>query len=673
MKRLAIVATALMATWLSPALAQNPGFADSGLIGKLEAPEIISDPARWPKTFKEAPQLAEQVKAGLLPSVDKRVPSEPMVVKPLREVGKYGGTWRRGFLGLGDRENGNRIRAGDKLLFWDAAGTGIMPSVARGYELSADGKRTTLFLRKGMKWSDGSPFTADDFVFWAEDMNTNKDLVPTPAPELSVNGKPGRIIKIDETTVAFDFDEPYFLFPRMLAGDTQVGGGQSRLQSDSRELGPYAPAHYLKKFLPKYSSVEALNAEAKAAGYNNWVQHFQFKSDWSLNIDVPTLAAWKMTSPINKQTWVLERNPYYYAVDTAGNQLPYIDKVQLTLAENPEVINLRAIAGEFDYMERFIDLAKLPVFLENAERGGYRVRLDPGFNGSDSQLYFNLSYKTDPEIRKWFQKVEFRRALSLGIDRSQLNDAFWLGLGVISTPIPADIIPESPGKDYRLRWMELNVKKANELLDSIGLTKKNREGFRLRTDNGEMLRIQIDVAQTLPPTWPQQAEMIIQQWKAIGIAADAKLLERSLFYTRVRNDDNQMSIFSNNGSESLYLYPSPALPVDPMSSQGGAGHAKWYASNGATGMKPESAEMLKAYDLLRGASSMHEDERTKAAQEIWRLAVDNVWTIGLVGLSPNYMGTRVVNLKLENVPERVCTSQHCRTPWSAHPYQWFYK
>ena len=673
MKRLAIVATALMATWLSPALAQNPGFADSGLIGKLEAPEIISDPARWPKTFKEAPQLAEQVKAGLLPSVDKRVPSEPMVVKPLREVGKYGGTWRRGFLGLGDRENGNRIRAGDKLLFWDAAGTGIMPSVARGYELSADGKRTTLFLRKGMKWSDGSPFTADDFVFWAEDMNTNKDLVPTPAPELSVNGKPGRIIKIDETTVAFDFDEPYFLFPRMLAGDTQVGGGQSRLQSDSRELGPYAPAHYLKKFLPKYSSVEALNAEAKAAGYNNWVQHFQFKSDWSLNIDVPTLAAWKMTSPINKQTWVLERNPYYYAVDTAGNQLPYIDKVQLTLAENPEVINLRAIAGEFDYMERFIDLAKLPVFLENAERGGYRVRLDPGFNGSDSQLYFNLSYKTDPEIRKWFQKIEFRRALSLGIDRSQLNDAFWLGLGVISTPIPADIIPESPGKDYRLRWMELNVKKANELLDSIGLTKKNREGFRLRTDNGEMLRIQIDVAQTLTPTWPQQAEMIIQQWKAIGIAADAKLLERSLFYTRVRNDDNQMSIFSNNGSESLYLYPSPALPVDPMSSQGGAGHAKWYASNGATGMKPESAEMLKAYDLLRGASSMHEDERTKAAQEIWRLAVDNVWTIGLVGLSPNYMGTRVVNLKLENVPERVCTSQHCRTPWSAHPYQWFYK
>ena len=145
--------------------------------------------------------------------------------------------WRRGFLGPGDRENGNRVRSGDKLLFWDATGTKIVPSVAKGYELSADGKRTTLFLRKGMKWSDGAPFTADDFVFWFEDMYQNKDLVPTQAPEMMINGKPGRIVKLDETTVAFEFDEPHYLFPQFLAGDTQIGGGQSRLQSDARELG----------------------------------------------------------------------------------------------------------------------------------------------------------------------------------------------------------------------------------------------------------------------------------------------------------------------------------------------------------------------------------------------------------------------------------------------------
>ena len=265
------------------------------------------------------------------------------------------------------------------------------------------------------------------------------------------------------------------------------------------------------------------------------------------------------------------------------------------------------------------------------------------------------------------------RALALGIDRGQLNEAFWLGLGVISTSMPSKEIPESPGEDYRLRWATLDLKQANALLDSIGLTKKDREGYRLRTDNGERLRFQIDVAQTLTPTWPQQAEMIIQQWKAIGIYADTKLFERGLFYTRIRNDDHQLTIFSNNGSESLYLYPNPVLPVDPISSQGGAALAKWWASNGTTGIGPEEPELLKAFDLLRSAGSLREAERTKVAQEIWKLAVDRVWTIGIVGRSPTYMGTRVVNAKLENVPERVCTSQHCRTPWSAWPQQWYYK
>ena len=648
-------------------------FEQSGLVGKLEAPTVITDPARMPKSFKEAPQLADLVKAGKLPPVADRLGAEPMVIQPLRNIGTYGGIWRRGFLGPADGENGNRIRAGDKLLYWNGAGTEIAPQVAKGYELSEDGKTTKIFLRKGMKWSDGAPFTADDFIFWFKEMYPIKDLIPVPVPELSIKGKPGRIVKIDETTIAFEFDEAYFLFPRLLAGDTQIGGGQSRLQSDGRSFGPYAPAHYLRKYLPASSSVEALTAEAKANGYDNWVQYFRYRSDWRLNSETPTLAAWKMVQPIRGQIWLLERNPFYYVVDTAGNQLPYIDKVQLTLAENPEVINLRAVAGEYDYMERFIDLAKLPVFMENADRGGYRVALDPGFNGSDSMLYVNMSYRQDPEIRKWLQNVDFRRALSMGIDRGQLNEAFWLGLGVISTSIPSPEIPESPGEEYRLRWAELNVKKANAMLDAIGLSKKDGEGFRLRTDNGQRLRVQIDVAQTLTPTWPQQAEMILQQWKAIGIYADTKLFERGLFYTRIRNDDHQLTIFTNNGSESLFLYPNPVLPVDPISSQGGAAIAKWWASNGAAGIAPEDPLLVKAFDLLRTAGGLREAERTKVAQEIWKMVADQAWTIGIVGLSPTYMGTRVVNKKLENVPGRVCTSQHCRTPWSAWPQQWYYR
>jgi peptide/nickel transport system substrate-binding protein len=670
MRSILIVLTVLLS---GTALAQQPDLSQSGLVGKLENPTIVTDPAQWPKKFGEAPALAELVKAGKLPPVEQRVPQEPMVIKPLRSVGKYGGMWRRGFLGPGDSENGNRVRASDKLLFWDVNGTHIAPNVAKGSETSADGRRTTLFLRKGMKWSDGAPFTADDFMFWYQDMYQNKDLIKSPAPELATNGKQGRISKLDDTTVVFEFDDPHFLFASQLAGDTQVGGGQSRLQSEERELGLYAPAHYLKQFLPKYSSVESLNEKAKAAGFDNWAQVFKIKSDWRLNPDVPTISAWRMVQPINGQTWVLERNAYFWAVDTEGNQLPYLDKVQLTLAENPEVINLRAIAGEYDYMERFIDLAKLPVFLENAARGKYKVHLDPGFNGSDSELKFNFAYRLDPEIQKWFANLDFRRALALGIDREQINEAFFLGLGVTGTPIPADIIPESPGKDYRQRWATLDVAKANAMLDAVGLKKKDAEGFRLRTDNGERLRLQIDVAQTLSPTWPQQAEMIIQQWRAIGIWADMRLFERSLFYTRVRNDQNQIVLWSNNGSESMYLYTIPVLPIDPQSSFGGAAYAQWYASNGAIGIKPTDPELLKGFDLLRGAASQPEERRVQIAQEIWKLLVDQVWSIGVVGQSPAYMGTRVVNERLENVPARTCVSQHCRTPWSGHPEQWYYR
>jgi peptide/nickel transport system substrate-binding protein len=211
------------------------------------------------------------------------------------------------------------------------------------------------------------------------------------------------------------------------------------------------------------------------------------------------------------------------------------------------------------------------------------------------------------------------------------------------------------------------------MLDAIGLKKKDAEGFRLRADNGERLRLQIDVAQTLSPTWPQQAEMIIQQWRAIGIWADMRLFERSLFYTRVRNDQNQIVLWSNNGSESLYLYTIPVLPIDPQSSFGGAAYAQWYASNGAAGIKPTDPELLKGFDLLRSAVSQPEEKRIETAQEIWKLLVDQVWSIGIVGQSPAYMGTRVVNERLENVPARTCVSQHCRTPWSGHPEQWYYR
>ena len=675
MRRREFGATLLAASGLaSAAMAQSSGSVrDSALVGELEGPTLVSDPARRPQRFAEAPMLAEQVRAGRLPPVEQRLPQDLMVVQPLRSVGRYGGTWRRGFIGPGDSENGNRLMSADKPLFFDRTGTQIVPCLCKGYEVSADGKRTTVFLRKGMRWSDGTPHTADDWVFWFEDLYKNPDLVPAPAPEMSADGKPGRVEKVDETTVVFIFEAANYLFPYLLAGDTLVGGGQTRQQSDGRAYSVYAPMHYLKQFLPKYSSAEALNAQARAAGFTTWVQLFRNKSDWRLNRDLPTLSAWRMVQPITGQQWVLERNPYFYAVDTEGNQLPYIDRIQMTLAENPEVVNLRAIAGDYDYQERFIDLGKLPILLENRQRSRYRVHLDPGFNGGDTVLFPSLTYTEDKEIGALLADARFRRALSLGIDREQLNEVFWLGLGTPGSVIPDRIIPESPGEEWRTKWSTHEPAQANRLLDSMGLTRKDREGLRLRRDNGQRLRIEIAVAQTLSPTWPQQAEMIVQHWRQIGIAADVKVMERSLALTRALNDQHQIFMWTNNGTESLYLYPRYALPVDPTAGVMGNAHALWFASNGQRGTAPTEPEMKRAFDLMRAAAGQQEAERIKTAQEVWKIIVEQQWGIGIVGLSPAFMGVRVVSERLENVPARTGVSQHIRTPWGARPEQWYFK
>jgi peptide/nickel transport system substrate-binding protein len=445
----ALASGAVALTGLAPtaALAGQAGEQKIGsqLIGKLEGPSLVLDPAKFPKKFAEAPMLAEMVKAGKLPPVEKRIPEEPMVVKPLHSIGKYGGTWRRGFTGPGDGENGNRIVSTDKILFWDYTGTKIMPCIAKDWKVSDDGRVVVITLRKGHKWSDGQPFTADDFVFWYEDVYMNKDIQPSPHPDFMVNGKPGRLTKRDEYTVMFEFPEPNYLFVDILAGSTAMGGGQATQQHFGRTMGAYMPTHYIKQFLPKYSSRDEVDRKAKAAGFDGWLSYIKNRWDWRLNPELPTLGPWKTVSPINTPTWGLERNPYYYGIDSEGNQLPYLDKINMGVAENLEVLNLRAIAGQYDLQERHTAMGKIPVFLENRSKGNYDLRLDPALNGSDATLQINHAYDADPEIAKWLHNRDFRRALSLGIERDQLNETFWLGIGVAGSIIPSESSPYSPG------------------------------------------------------------------------------------------------------------------------------------------------------------------------------------------------------------------------------------
>ena len=300
-------------------------------------------------------------------------------------------------------------------------------------------------------------------------------------------------------------------------------------------------------------------------------------------------------------------------MDTAGNQLPYIDKVVLTLAENLEVLNLRAIAGEYDYASRHVDLGKLPVFIENQQRGNYKVYLDPG-DYCDLIIKFNLNYDADAEIAKWFNTADFRRALSLGIDRDQINETFWLGTATPGSVVPVDSNKYNPGPQYRKLWATLDVKKANEMLDKIGLSKKDSEGYRLRADGKGRLRIEIMTLGGQFVQYTQISEMIREQWKKIGIDLQVQEVERSLAIKRAAANEQQLGAWNNDGSEHLFTFPIHVFPfkVDAVASSGPL-YAKWFRSGGTQGKEPEP-RMKELMEKWKKAFGVPEKERDPARQ-----------------------------------------------------------
>src|SRR5437870_374134 len=663
------VVGALVCLVAAGALAQVA--SKSSLIGKLEGPEVVTDPAKLPKQLKEAPQLAALVKAGKLPPVAERVGQDPLVIKPLKEIGKYGGTWRAGFTGPADFWNGFRCCSGpDHLMFWDYTGDKAVPNLARGLEMQDGGRAWLVRLRRGMKWSDGKPFTADDFVFWFEDIYRNKDLVPTPSAAMAINGKQGEIQKVDTYTVKFKFPEPYYMFPDMLAGSTDVGGQAWR---GALGLGAYAPAHYLKQFHPKYISQADLDKKVKDAKFDSWVRMFLFKNDWSLNPELPVVSPWKTVTPINTPTWTLERNPYSVWVDPAGNQLPYIDRVVLTLAENLEVINLRAIAGEYDFQARHLDLAKVPVFIENQQKGNYKLHLDPGDYGGDLIIKFNLSYEADPEVAKWMNTTDFRRALALGIDRDQINETFWLGTGTPSSVVPADSNKYNPGPQYRKMWATLDLKKANEMLDKVGLAKKDAEGDRLRTDGKGRLRIEIMTLGGQFLQFTQIAEMIREQWKKIGIDLTVQEVERSLALQRTAANEQQLAAWNIARSEHHFTFPLHVFPWEVAAvASSGPLYVKWFLSAGAQGKEPEP-KMRELMDKWKKAFGVPEKERIQLGKDVWKIAAEEVYIIGVIGMGPASMGVRVVKNNMGNIPSRQYNSPDGKTPGISRPITFYWK
>jgi peptide/nickel transport system substrate-binding protein len=621
---------------------------------EISYPKQYNSPAEYQKItgkritkFSEAPMLAELVKQGKLPPLEKRLPEEPAVVEPLEEIGQYGGKMRVAFTGAG--EASEILIQGLLTAEMYRLGKPI-PNIVKDFKASKDQKVFTFYLRKGLKWSDGEPFTVDDILFWYEDVIGNKELTPTFPLWLTFGADrtPAKFEKIDDYTLRITFAGPKPDFIQRMATTGQ------------REI--FMPKHYLRQFHPKYQDPKKLEAMAKEAKFDFWYQYFWNRNDWTTNPDRPVMFPWKVKVPSPNTPVILERNPYYWKVDPAGNQLPYIDSIVIDVVSNAELINIKAMSGDLDFQARHLFLANYPAFMENRSKGNYRVLRWTRPATAEPMIALNQNAK-DPKLKKLFQERKFRIALSLAINRNEINQVVFLGLG---TPMQASLSKRDPyySPEWAKAYAEYNPKEANKLLDTLGLTKRDKDGFRLFPD-GSPLNLTIEVAPIFAD-WVTVCEMVANYWGKVGIKTAIKVEQDTLYYTRARAGEPDIVAFpfDNTAAWGILVFPDhvigthSAVPWIPE-------YARWYLSGGKSGEEP-TGDIKRIYQLWdRAISSTSEKERASAIKGIIDIHKRNIYLIGTVG---DYPLLCIVKNNLRNVPEGVD-----QWPCLGFPEQFFFK
>ncbi|MBE3064273.1 MAG: ABC transporter substrate-binding protein [Spirochaetes bacterium] len=612
--------------------------------------------------YKEAPVLAELVKAGKLPPVDQRLPENPLVV-PGDQIGQYGGVWRRGFLGPSDFNGVNRVIY-DVLVRFGPNGATIEMKLAESVTPSADYRTWTVKLRKGSKGSDGSPFSADDIMYWYKDVLLNKDLVPAiPSWMQNKDGTTGLVEKVDDLSARWTFKDPNTNF--LLELTTKDYG--------DRQYPVFQPSKYMKQFHAAYAKKEDLDKMVAEAKFKTWVELYANKQSPFDNPERPGMAAWVASNRISEQIFILKRNPYFVGVDKAGNQLPYLDEVQLKFFTDAQALNLAAIAGELDEQERHVNLLNFPVLKENEQKlGKYKIYLWSSPGGQDAGVVFNQTYAKDPELGKLFATRDFRIAMSQAINRNQINESAFLGTGEPRQSVPKKGHPYYPGDEYAFKYTQYNPEEAGRLLDSIGLDKKDSEGFRL-FPSGRRVAFELPVVEVFGP-YRDIGTLITRDFERVGIKATMQIRERALHFQMRQANDLQAELWNQDTAGFPFtgstkydfrkdLYGN--LTYGPL-------WKPWFDTNGKDGVEPPP-EAKKIIELQDRSKTVGPDEKVKIAQEIFRIWVDNMFEVGTVGLTATDQGVAVVNAKLQNVPIKLTKDWPLRTPGNGRPEVWFFK
>ncbi|MGI6208184.1 MAG: ABC transporter substrate-binding protein [Anaerolineae bacterium] len=622
----------------APEATQAPAAAEPTTAPEAtKAPEATTAPAEAAaptSKYKEAPMLAELVAAGKLPPVEERLPKNPMVIVPHKQVGTYGGTWFRA--GTNPGPIGSRAGAEGLTIYdWDART--LIPNVAERWEISDDGKEFTFYLREGMRWSDGEPFTADDVMFWYEDVLLNDELTPSKPKWLMPGGELVKVEKVDDYTVKFTFATAYGIFLDQCAfnGTGFVG---------------YAK-HYFSQYHPKYADEAELQAAVKERGFEEWYQLFGAQNDFQRNPDLPVLRPWKINSRDWTTTATAERNPFYWKVDTEGNQLPYIDNQTYLIVESAEMVPMKIVTGEVNHMSMGTSIFNYTLYMEGREAGDYQVTIW-NYGSSGTAMHINQTRRVEEgdaagqELRELLRNRDFRVAFSKALDRDDINELVYVGLAD-----PAiDMFPESVKSDPEVQaLLSYDPDAANAGFDALGLTERDSEGFRL-LPSGAPLNL-IMIGHVSYGIHRDVAEVVTGYLREVGIRATMDWIANEVWWPRVQDGDFDIVAYeADYTTPNLYwlTYPRSIFPVEP-STYWAPRWGTYFSTDGREGEEPDIEDAKKLVGMYEQALVTVDDaDRAAIMDEAFRIIALNLWPVHTVGSRPEPC---IVKNNFKNVPE----------------------
>jgi ABC-type dipeptide/oligopeptide/nickel transport system permease component/ABC-type transport system substrate-binding protein len=603
----------------------------------------------------EPPILADLVREGVLRPLVERIGPEPAVMEGVEGIGTYGGTWIRAAISETDAIGIMISRMSySNLVRFSPYGYPIVPHMAKGYEVSSDDREFTFTLRRGMRWSDGQPFTAADILYWWRHEANDRELSGDVPPAMTVAGKPGTVEKLDDYRVRFRFPQPYGLFLAKVAGPF----GHQLVNS---------PAHYRRQYHPVIGDKDLIERTMRARKLPSARAVYSAIGELG-NPEHPRLWPWvyRTYKPNPPQAFV--RNPYYCVVDTRGNQLPYIDRLLMEV-KSGEMIGVAAASGQLSCQARNLKYDQYTLLMSQRRKAGYDVR--HWYSGDRSTLLIapNLNRRTDdaPDSaakHALLNDKRFRQALSLAINRRAIIDADLNGQAE-----PAQV---SPGPESFFHepatfssFTDYDPASAGRLLDELGLTHRDYEGCRTFADGSRMTWfLNMSTAMNYG-----SAQFVIDDFAAVGLRVVPQIRSRPLFYVEKAGLQHDLTLWGSNGEFFPLIDPRNFLPFSHESNFAPA-WAMWYSRGGfhgnpragrsAAGAPPEGhpvRQAIAAYERALAASDPN--QQRELFRPALKIAAENVWTISVSTPPPQLC---VVQHGFRNVPRQLVYSWDFQSP-----------